>query len=73
MGLQEAEGLAVAVTRTAVEEGVEATATATAVEERALAMVVAAAEGWAAASGVSLGAGSVVEVVVGTESWLLAG
>ena len=64
----EAKGLEVAVATPEEEEGVEATAMATAAEVGALAM---AAEDWAVASGVSLGAGSVAEVAVGTESRLL--
>ena len=64
----EAKGLEVAVATTEEEEGVEATVMATAAAVGALAMVV---EGWAVASGVSLGAGSVAEVAVGTESRLL--
>ena len=67
----EAEGLEVAVAKVEAEEGVEATAMATVAEEWALAMGVAAAEDWAVASGVSLGAGSVAEAAVGTESRLL--
>lgn len=72
-----AEGLEVAVAEREAEEGVEAAAMAmtaeaeVAVAETETEVAVAAAVDWAVASGVSLGAGSVAEVVVGTESRLL--
>lgn len=72
-----AEGLEVAVAEREAGEGVEAAAMAMTAEaevvvaEKEAAVAVAAAVDWAVASGVSLGAGSVVEAAVGTESRLL--
>lgn len=72
-----AEGLEVAVAEREAEEGVGAAAMAmtaeaeVAVKEKEAEVAVAAAMDWAVASGVSLGAGSVAEAVVGTESRLL--